>query len=184
MLRAGVLSASHRVGGFRQEREWFDLLAKRHPGTPEALAAEFFSATLAWRGRKWAEAERLHKAFAAAHPDSPLARVALEERLPAIAERSLEAPLRAPVDCANKVIVGPGSRKRSAFPINKNTSYNAHLDVKSDELSFKETWIEDIDSRGGTALWTGPAKLSGKWHRYHLSNAYFSLEFSTIISAC
>ena len=153
LLRAGVLSASPRVGDFRQAREWFDLLAKRHPGTPETLAAEFYAATLAWRERKWVEAEKLHKAFAAAHPDSPLAHVALEERLPAIAERSLEAPLRAPVDRANEVIVEPGSRKRSAFPIDKETSYNAHLDVKSADLPFKETWIENIDSRGGTALW-------------------------------
>ena len=177
MLRAGVLSASPRVGDFRQAREWFDLLAKRHPGTPEALAAEFYSATLAWRGRKWAEAERLHKAFAAAHPDSPLARVALEERLPAIAERSLEAPLRAPADRTNEVIVNPGSRKRSAFPISKDTSYNAQLDVKSADLPFKETWIEDIDSRGGTVLWTGPEKKSKTLHRYHLSNAYTSREY-------
>ena len=98
LLYAGTLCAGPRVGDFKEAREWFAKTAANHPGTREAVAAEFYTATLAWRDRKWIEAERLHKAFAASHPDSPLARVALDERLPAIAKKSLAVPLHDPVD--------------------------------------------------------------------------------------
>ena len=86
LLYAGTLCASPRLNDFDKAREWFAKTVAEHPGTREAEAAAFYTATLAWRGRKWVEAERLHKEFAAAHPESPLTRVALDERLPAIAK--------------------------------------------------------------------------------------------------
>lgn len=172
LLRAGVLSASPKVNNFRQARQWFALAAANHPGTDAARAAEFYDATLAWRSRRWAEAEKLHKAFAANHPDSPLALVALDGRLPAIAKKSLEEE----VDSINTVPVAPRSRKRSAFPIVKETAYSAYLDITSG-LPMKESHIEDIDPRGGSALWTGPRVISKHLHRYHLTQAYSSEEY-------
>ncbi len=129
LLRAGTLCASPGVNDFKKAREWFAKTVAGHPGTREAEAAEFYAATLAWRGREWAEAERLHKAFAAAHPGSPLARVALEERLPAIAKQSLEVPRHDPADRVLEVHVKPGDRKRKAVPIVKTAACNAHLDI-------------------------------------------------------
>ncbi|MGI6494603.1 MAG: tetratricopeptide repeat protein [Kiritimatiellia bacterium] len=176
LLRAGTLCALPRVNDFKGACQWFARVVENHPGTREAEAAEFYAATLAWRGRKWAEAEKLHKAFAANHPGSPLARVALDERLPAIARKSLEVPTGGGIDRTNTVYVAPGSRKRSAFPIVKEGVYNACLDIRS-ERAFKESHVEDVDPRDGTALWTGPTVKSPSWHRYHLSDAYSSQEY-------
>ncbi|NLF23868.1 MAG: tetratricopeptide repeat protein, partial [Lentisphaerae bacterium] len=157
LLYAGTLCASPRVGSFREAREWFAKTAANHPGTPEAEAAEFYTATLAWRGREWAEAERLHKAFAAAHPDSPLTRVALDERLPAIAKKSLAVPLHDPVDRTVTVYVRPHDRKRKAIPIVKTSAYNAHLDIRpASGYVLVDSGIIDQDSRGSAVLWTGP----------------------------
>ena len=181
LLYAGTLSAAPPSGNFAAAREWFASVIRNHSGTREALAAEFYDATLAWRSRKWSEAERLHKAFAAAHPDSPLARVALEERLPAIAKKSLAVPLHDPVDRELEVFVRPNDRKRKAIPITKTAAYNAHLDIKpASGYKLIASDITDQNSRGGGVLWTGPDPKTPQLHRYHLSNAYSSQEYVMI----
>jgi hypothetical protein len=173
LLYAGTLCAGPRMNDFAKAREWFARIAAGHPGTREAEAAEFYTATLAWRGRKWTEAEKLHKAFAANHPGSPLARVALDERLPAIAKKSLAVPLHDPVDRVLEVFVRPNDRKRKAIPITKNGAYNAHLDIKpASGYKLVRSAIVDQNSRGAGDLWTGPDPKSDILHRYHFSKVY------------
>lgn len=181
LLRAGTLCASPGVNDFKKAREWFAKTVAGHPGTREAEAAEFYAATLAWRGRRWAEAERLHKAFAAAHPGSPLARVALEERLPAIAKQSLEVPRHDPADRVLEVHVKPGDRKRKAVPIVKTAACNAHLDILPEGgWSLADSAVADHNSRGAGTLWTGPDPKTGSLHRYHLCDAFSSQEYAMI----
>ena len=181
LLYAGTLCASPRAGNFKEAREWFSLAIQNHPGTREAEAAAFYTATLAWRGRQWTEAEKLHKAFATSHPDSPLARVALDERLPSIARKSLDVPLHDPVDRVIEVYVKPGDRKRKAVPIVKTAAYNAHLDIKpAGGYTLVDSEIIDQNSRGAGILWTGPDPKSAFLHRYHLTAAYSSQEYVVI----
>ncbi|MDX9976261.1 MAG: hypothetical protein RBU21_25015 [FCB group bacterium] len=150
LLYAGTLCAGPRMNDFAKAREWFARVAAGHPGTREAEAAEYYTATLAWRGRKWTEAEKLHKAFAAAHPGSPLARVALDERLPAIAKKSLAVPLQAE---PHEVVVGPRDRKRKAIPIEQADAYNTDLDIiPANGYKLVGSTIIDHDSRGAGKL--------------------------------
>ena len=179
LLRAGVLSASPRINNFRQARQWFALVANNHPGTDAARAAEFYDATLAWRSCKWTEAEKLYKAFAANHPDSPLAQTISAKILPAIAKKSLNAPMDAGSANGNTIRVCPTDRKRSAFQIEPPEGYSTHLIVVGC-LPFKETHIEDVDARGGTTMWLGPNEESESRHNYYLTTAYSSQEYVMI----
>ena len=131
---------------------------------------------------KWAEAARLHRAFAEKYPDSPLARVALEQRLPAIAAKKAF-----PHDCDDvdrTVVVGvrPRDRKRKATPIYKETAYNAHLDIVplNGWRIRKSEIIIWWNSRGVGRLWYGPNPATPDLHRYHLCDAYSSQEYVMI----
>ncbi|MBR0057486.1 MAG: hypothetical protein IJP66_09180, partial [Kiritimatiellae bacterium] len=57
------------------------VLAKRRDGW---RAADFYDATLAWQGRKWEEARRLHRKFAEKYAGTPLADYVRQSRLPDI----------------------------------------------------------------------------------------------------
>jgi hypothetical protein len=107
--------------------------------------------------------------------------VALDERLPAIAKKSLAVPLHDPVDRTVPVYVRPNDRKRKAVPITKTAAYNAHLDIMpTDGYVLVDSEIVDQDPHRDRDLWTGPDPKTPALHRYHLCNAYSSQEYVMI----
>lgn len=86
LLRAGVLCAGP-LGDPERGAEYFRELLSTHPDGDRAETARLYLATLAWWTGKWAEAERLHKAFMERYPESPFLEEFLTVRLPAIAAR-------------------------------------------------------------------------------------------------
>ncbi|MBR3085303.1 MAG: tetratricopeptide repeat protein [Kiritimatiellae bacterium] len=180
LLRAGVLCASPAMNDFREARKRFDAIVGKYPSSREAEAAEFYSATLAWRDGKWAEAGRLHRAFAERHPGSPLARVATEERLPAIAAKSLEVPAKAQSSRSLSAIASPNGRIRHSLRIDQSASCNAIFRIYPESgWKIVSTYLRR-DSRGAGALWTGPNPRTRYQHAYHLSDAFSSQEFAMI----
>ncbi len=172
LLQAGTLTASPHVGDSAKARKWFALCAERHPGTREAMAADFYVATLAWWAGRWKEAERLHRAFAANYPGTELALHVENERLPAIVARKARS-----VDRTVKVTVWPNSHRRKAIPIEKTTAFCADLEIRPRPgYSLRESHIADQE-REDLGLWTGPDPKRPDLHTYHLSNAFSSQEY-------
>ena len=169
LLRAGTLQASPALGDAKKARKIFERLMEDHPRSKEAVAAEFYVATLAWREGRWAETRALHEAFVANHPDSPLVPAIVNGRLPAIGRKSQDAK----IDLGTyRVYVGPKDRKRRAIPISSESAVHATLEIRpKDAYDLLSSVIVDQDSRGAGALWA-PGPKGPKCHTYYLSDAF------------
>ena len=168
LLRAGTLQASPALGDAKKARKIFERLMADHPRSKEAVAAEFYVATLAWRAGRWAEAKALHEAFVANHPDSPLIPAIVHERIPAMERKSQAAK----IDLGTyEVKVGPKDRKRKAIPISSESAVHATLEIRpANGHSLDFSAIVEQDSRGAGALWT-PGSRTDTCHTYYLSDA-------------
>lgn len=63
LLMGGTFSASPLVNDVKSAKEYFAITSSQYPGSKEAMVAEYYLATLAWKEKKWSEAEKLHRDF-------------------------------------------------------------------------------------------------------------------------